>query len=100
MLAIGNALLSSAASSLCALQCDAFDVPMGAANLDLSYKQLGAAAATLLAGLLKGNTTITKNLSPHKLCGEKSPLLSSPTPASQAIARVPRPLPHTKDERW
>ena len=59
MLSIGNALLSSTASSLCALQCDAFDVLMGAANLDLSGKGLGAAAATLLAGVLKGSTTIT-----------------------------------------
>ena len=59
MLAIGNALLSSTASSLCALQCDAFDVPLGAANLDLRSEGLGAAAATLLAGVLKGNTTIT-----------------------------------------
>ena len=59
MLAIGNALLSSPANSLCALQCDAFDVPMGAANLDLSHKGLGAAATTLLSSLLKGNTTIT-----------------------------------------
>ena len=59
MHAIGNALLSGATSSLCALQCDAFDVPLGAVSLDLSRKVLGAAAATLLAGVLKGNTTIT-----------------------------------------
>ena len=56
---IGNALLSGSSSSLCALQCDAFNVPLGAASLDLSYKRLSAAAATLLAGVLKGNTTIT-----------------------------------------
>ena len=55
---IGNALLGGAASSLCALECDAFNVPLGAANLDLSNKRLGAAAATLLAGVIKGNTTI------------------------------------------
>ena len=59
MHAIGNALLGGAASSLCALECDAFNVPLGAANLDLSNKRLGAAAATLLAGVIKGNTTIT-----------------------------------------
>ena len=58
MHAIGNALLGGAASSLCALNCDAFNVPLGAANLDLSNKRLGAAAATLLAGVIKGNTTI------------------------------------------
>ena len=58
MFAIGNSLLSSTSSSLCALQCDAFDVPLGAANLNLSGKGLGAAAATLLAGVLKRNTTI------------------------------------------
>ena len=58
MHAIGNALLGGAASSLCALECDAFNVPLGAANLDLSNKRLGAAAATLLAGVIKGNTTI------------------------------------------
>ena len=45
-------------SSLCALNCDAFNVPLGAANLDLSSKGLGAAAAILLAGVIKGNTTI------------------------------------------
>ena len=58
MHAIGNALLGGAASSLCALECDAFNVPLGAANLDLSNKRLGAAAATLLAVVIKGNTTI------------------------------------------
>ena len=58
MHAIGNALLGGAASSLCALQCDAFNVSLGAANLDLSNKRLGAAAATLLAGVIRGNTTI------------------------------------------
>jgi hypothetical protein len=58
MHAIGNALLGGAASSLCALDCDAFNVPLGAANLDLSNKRLSAAAATLLAGVIKGNTTI------------------------------------------
>ena len=56
---IGNALLSGSSSSLCALQCDAFNVPLGAASLDLSGKRLGAAAGTLLAGVLKGNTTVT-----------------------------------------
>ena len=56
---IGNALLSGTPSSLCALQCDAFNVPLGAASLDLSSKRLGAAAVTLLAGVLKGNTTVT-----------------------------------------
>ena len=59
MLAIGNALLSGAASSLCALECDAFHVPLGATDLDLSRKGLGAAAATLLAGVIKGNTSIS-----------------------------------------
>ena len=59
MHAIGIALLGSAASSLCALNCDAFNVPLGAANLDLSKKGLNSAAATLLAGVIKGNTTIT-----------------------------------------
>ena len=58
MHAIGNALLGGAASSLCALECDAFNVPLGAANLDLSNKRLNSAAATLLAGVIKGNTTI------------------------------------------
>ena len=58
MHAIGNALLGGAASSLCALNCDAFNVPLGAANLNLSTKSLSAAAATLLAGVIKGNTTI------------------------------------------
>ena len=58
MHAIGNALLGAAASSLCALNCDAFNVPLGAANLDLSSKSLGAADAILLAGVIKGNTTI------------------------------------------
>jgi hypothetical protein len=56
---IGNALLSGTPSSLCALQCDAFNVPLGAASLDLRGKKLGAASATLLAGVLKGNTTVT-----------------------------------------
>ena len=56
---IGNALLCGSPSSLCALQCDAFNVPLGAASLDLSGKRLNAAAVTLLAGVLKGNTTIT-----------------------------------------
>ena len=59
MHAIGNALLGGATSSLCALNCDAFNVPLGAANLDLSNKGLNSAAATLLAGVIKGNTTIT-----------------------------------------
>ena len=58
---IGNALLSGSSSSLCALQCDAFNVPLGAASLDLRCRpeSLNAAAVTLLAGVLKGNTTIT-----------------------------------------
>ena len=59
MLVIGKALLSGAASSLCALECDAFHVPLGATNLDLSRKGLHAAAATLLAGVIKGNTSIS-----------------------------------------
>ena len=59
MRAIGNALLSGAASSLCALECDAFHVPLGATDLDLSSKRLGPAAATLLAGVIKGNTSIS-----------------------------------------
>ena len=58
MHAIGNALLDGAASSLSALECDAFNVPLGAANLELSKKGLGAAAAILLAGMIKGNTSI------------------------------------------
>ena len=56
---IGNALLSGSSSSLCALQCDAFNVPLGAASLDLRGKRLNVAAVTLLAGVLKGNTPIT-----------------------------------------
>ena len=58
MHAIGNALLGGATSSLCALNCDAFNVPLGAAKVDLSNKRLNSAAATLLAGVIKGNTTI------------------------------------------
>ena len=58
MHAIGIALLGAAASSLCALDCDAFNVPLGAANLNLPSKRLNSAAATLLAGVIKGNTTI------------------------------------------
>ena len=58
MHAIGNALLDGAASSLSALECDAFNVPLGTANLELSKKGLGAAAAILLAGMIKGNTSI------------------------------------------
>ena len=58
MHAIGNALLGCAASSLGALECDAFNVPLGAANLKLSNQSLGAAGATLLAGVIKGNKTI------------------------------------------
>ena len=58
MHAIGNALIGGAASSLCSLECDDFNVPLGAANLDLSQKRLGAAAAILLAGVIKGNTRI------------------------------------------
>ena len=60
MRAIGNALLSAASSSVCALGCDAFDVPRDAASLDLSSKGLGPAAAVLLAGVLRGNSSITK----------------------------------------
>ena len=59
MLVIGKALLSGAASSLRALECDDFYVPLGATNLDLSSKRLGPAAATLLAGVIKGNTSIS-----------------------------------------
>ena len=59
MRAIGKALLSDAAGSLCALQCDAFHVPLGATDLDLSSKRLGPAAATLLAGVIKGNRSIS-----------------------------------------
>ena len=59
MLMIGNALLSGAASSLYALECDAFHVPLGATDLDLSSKRLGPAAATLLAGVIKGNRSIS-----------------------------------------
>ena len=60
MRAIGNALLSAASSSVCALRCDAFDVPRDAASLDLSSKGLGPEAAVLLAGVLRGNSSITK----------------------------------------
>ena len=59
MRAIGKALLSGAASSLCALECDAFHVPLGATDLDLRGERLGPAAATLLAGVIKGNTSIS-----------------------------------------
>ena len=67
MLVIGKALLSGAASSLCALECDAFHVPLGATDLDLSSKQHGPAAATLLAGVIKGNKSISTLKCVHTL---------------------------------
>ena len=59
MRALGTALLDAPSSSLVALRCDAFELPRGATACDLSRRQLGPAAATLLAGLLKFNGTLT-----------------------------------------
>ena len=59
MRTIGAALLSSATSKLGAIKCDAFGLPVGATSLDLSGKGIGSAAGTLLAGVVKGNASVT-----------------------------------------
>jgi hypothetical protein len=51
--ALGNALLESTTSKLGVLKCDAFEVPAGAAELDLSRKRIQAGALRLLAGVVK-----------------------------------------------
>ena len=55
MRAMGSSLLSSTTSKLGALKCDNFDVPAAATSLNLSGKQIGPGAATLLAGVVKFN---------------------------------------------
>jgi hypothetical protein len=57
---MGQALLSSTTSKLGSLKCDAFVVPADAISVDLSNKQIRPAAATLLAGVLKFNASLTK----------------------------------------
>ena len=54
-----NALLSSSTSKLGALKCDAFDLPVGVASLNLSNKRIGQAAVPLLAGVMKFNAVLT-----------------------------------------
>ena len=56
---IGAALLSSTTSKLGAIKCDAFDLPVGATSLDFSTKRISSAAGTLLAGVVKGNASVT-----------------------------------------
>ena len=62
MRTIGAALLSSTTSKLGAIKCDAFDLPVDATSLDLSGKRIDSAAWTLLAGVVKGNVSLTKVL--------------------------------------
>jgi len=84
MRAIGNALLSAASSSVTALGCDAFDVPRDAASLDLSSKGLSPAAAVLLAGVLRGNSSITKlNLGGNKLGAEGGKIIADMLPQTK-----------------
>jgi hypothetical protein len=60
MRTIGDALLSSSTSKLGAIKCDAFDLPVGTTSLDLSGKRISSAAGTLLAGVVKGNASLTQ----------------------------------------
>ena len=59
MRTIGAALLRSTTSKLGAIKCDAFDLPVSAISLDLYGKRIGSAAGTLLAGVIKGNASVT-----------------------------------------
>ena len=59
MRAIGKSLLSSVTSKLGALKCDAFNLPVAAKSLNLSNKGINPAAATLLAGVIKFNGSLT-----------------------------------------
>ncbi|EOD40942.1 hypothetical protein EMIHUDRAFT_259973, partial [Emiliania huxleyi CCMP1516] len=66
---IGASLLSSSASKLGALKCDAFDLPAGAQSLVVKSNPIGPAAATLLAGVLKLSQTLTTlDLSSSGIC--------------------------------
>ena len=60
MQSMGKVLLASnIRSSQLSFKCDAFDVPVAATSLDLSGKGMGAAPATLLAGVLKFSAALT-----------------------------------------
>jgi len=57
--AIGKALLNSTMSKLGHIKCDAFHLPAGFASLNLSHQGITTSSATLLAGLLKSNSSLT-----------------------------------------
>ena len=67
---IGDALLENSASKLSALKCDAFNVRINDAKLEFGCpagqttrtEVIGPAAATLLAGVIKSNSSVTKLL--------------------------------------
>merc|ERR1712023_439032 len=58
MRAIGKSLLSSVTSKLGTLKCDAFNLPEAASTV-IFNKGIDPAAATLLAGVIKFNGSLT-----------------------------------------
>ena len=58
-LALGQALLSNVSSQIAFITCDKFSIGPEDQSLDLKSKGLNAADATLLAGVLKSNSSIT-----------------------------------------
>ena len=59
MRVLGDMLLRSTEGQLRALKCDAFDLRADAMALDLRAKGIGSGAATMLAGVVQFNTTMT-----------------------------------------
>jgi len=58
--ALGRALLACSTGCLGSLKCSNFDLPKDATTCDLARKGIGPGAATLLAGVLKFNTLLTR----------------------------------------
>ena len=56
--AIGGALLQNAASKLACISCDSFEVKENDTELDFARKNLDAADARLLSGVLKANSKV------------------------------------------
>ena len=58
--AVGRALLASTrAGRLDSVVCETFDLPVGAAAVNLAGKRIGSAAAVLLAGVMKFSAVLT-----------------------------------------
>ena len=81
-LAIGKALLASESSKLHTMHCDEWSIDPSITELDLSRKQLKAADATFLAGIIKFNSPLTQlNLWANKIGAEGAKALAAVLPS-------------------